>query len=120
MIKKLLLGTAALAATGALVFGTDALSYLTTSARKVRTEVKANVPMDFEIERARTMVADLIPDIRKNMHVIAQEEVEVGELREQIARAERNLEGEQQRLLTLRKDLDNSGGTFHYGSRKAS
>ena len=120
MIKKVLVGSVALAAIGGLVFGTDVFSYLTTSAKKVRAEVKASVPLDFEIERARNEVAKLIPDIQKNMHVIAQEEVEVEEMGQQVARTEKNLAVEQERLLTLRKDSDNSAGKFHYGSRKAT
>ena len=120
MIKKVLLGTVVLATVGGLVFGIDAFSYLSTSARKVRAEVKANVPLEFEIERARTMVADLIPDIQKNMHVIAQEEVEVADLGDQIARSEKSLEAERSRLLALRSDLDNSTGKFHYAGKKAT
>ena len=120
MIKKVLISSAVLAALGGLVFGIDAFSYLSTSAKKVRQEVKASVPLEFEIERARAMVADLIPDIQKNMHVIAQEEVEIGDLREQIASTQRNLDDERKRLLTLRSDLDNSSGKFHYAGQKAT
>jgi chromosome segregation ATPase len=121
MIKKILIGTAIMVATGGVLFGTDAFSYLTTSAKKFRTEVKANVPLDFEIERARNMVAELIPDIQKNMHVIAQEEVEIEDLHDQIARSEKNLNAERQKLLVLRGDLNNTEGKFHYaGGRPAS
>jgi predicted nucleic acid-binding Zn-ribbon protein len=120
MIKKILIGTAIMVATGGVLFGTDAFSYLTTSAKKFRTEVKANVPLDFEIERARNMVAELIPDIQKNMHVIAQEEVEIDDLHEQIARSEKNLNAERQKLLVLRGDLGNTEGKFHYSGRVAT
>lgn len=116
MIKKIVIGTAFMVATGGVLFGTDAFSYLTTSAKKFRTEVKASVPLDFEIERARNMVAELIPDIQKNMHVIAQEEVEVEDLHDQIARSEKNLNAERQKLLVLRADL----GKFHYAGIPAS
>ena len=120
MVKKILVGTAILLTTGAIVFGTDAYSYLRTSARKVRHEVKASVPLDFEIERARQMVADLVPDIQKNMHIIAQEEVEIEDLRDQIARAEKNLAAERERLLVLRKDAANGDGKFSYAGHKAT
>src|SRR5262249_58442904 len=114
MIKKALIGSAVLITTGAIVLGTDACSYIRASAKRVRSEVKATVPLDFEIERARNMVAEIIPDIQKNMHVIAQEEVEIDELHDQIARTEKNLSVERERLLTLRQDLDNTKGKFHY------
>ena len=120
MVKKILVGTAILLTTGAVVLGTDVYSYLRTSANKVRKEVKANVPLDFEIERARQMVTDLVPDIQKNMHIIAQEEVEVDDLKDQIARSEKSLTAERERLKALREDMDNSDGKFHYAGRKAT
>ena len=46
----------------------------------MKQTVRNSVPVDFEIERWRKMVKNLVPDIRKNMHVIAQEEVEVERL----------------------------------------
>jgi predicted nucleic acid-binding Zn-ribbon protein len=119
MLKKIVVGTVAAAALGGVIFGTDAYSYVTTSAKKFRTEVKANVPLDFEIERARNMVAELIPDIQQNMHIIAQEEVEVDDLRDQIARSEKNLSVEKQKLLTLCSDIGNTQGKFHYSHRLA-
>lgn len=119
MLKKIVIGSVAVAALSGVIFGTDAYSYLTTSAKRFRTEVKANVPLEFEIERARNMVAELVPDIQKNMHIIAQEEVEIDDLRTQIARSEKNLNVEKQKLLTLCSDIGNSQGKFHYSNRVA-
>ena len=121
MIKKLLMGGAAAIGVGMLVFGMDVFSYVSTSAKKIQSEVKSSVPMDFEIERARTMVAELIPDIQKNMHVIAQEEVNVEELRNEISGTEQNMAVERQRLLSLRRDLENRSEKFVYaGGRTAT
>jgi predicted nucleic acid-binding Zn-ribbon protein len=119
MLKKILIGTVAVAAVSGVIFGTDAYSYLSTSAKKVRTEVKANVPLEFEIERARNMVAELVPDIQKNMHIIAQEEVEVEDLNDQIVRSEKNLGVEKQKLLTLCGDINNTQGKFRYSKNPA-
>src|SRR5690606_39815140 len=66
-------------------------SYLGTSWGRMKSSVKDSVPVEFEIERARKMVKDLLPDIRHNMHVIAKEEVEVARLERQIADAEEKL-----------------------------
>jgi chromosome segregation ATPase len=120
MLKKLLIGGAALAAVAGVVLGTDLLSYVRTSARKVRSEVKATIPLDFEIERAREMVGRLVPDIQENMHLIAQEEVEVEELQGELTKAGKNLETERQQLLSLRSDLDNGQGKVRYAGRKAT
>jgi hypothetical protein len=88
MIKRLILAGAGLAAIGVLVFGTSAVSYVRTAFGYVKDGVAESVPVEFQIERARGMLKDLAPEVRKNMHVIAQEEVEVQRLDEQIAQNE--------------------------------
>ena len=77
MIKKGLLAVGAATVCGLLLFGTDLWSYATTFSGRAHRHVKRHVPLEFEIERARTIVADLVPDIRQNMHTIAEEEVDL-------------------------------------------
>jgi chromosome segregation ATPase len=72
------------------------------------------VPIDFEIERARNMIKDLTPEIRKNMHLIAKEEVEVERLENQVAEAEARLKKGQEELMRLKTDLDSTQTTFVY------
>src|SRR3954470_12526205 len=86
MIRKTVIGIGSLGLLSMLFFGWDAASYLSTSFGWVKDSVKSQVPVEFEIERARRMVKDLVPDIRKNMHVIAQEEVEIERLDKQITK----------------------------------
>jgi hypothetical protein len=75
------------------------------------------VPIEFQIERARTMIKDLVPEVRKNMHVIAKEEVEVQRLDEQITGAEENLAREKEQMLRLKTDLGGGKKVFQYGPR---
>ena len=46
-----------------LLFGSDALSYVSTSISKVHNSVKGSVPVDFELERARNEVEKITPEI---------------------------------------------------------
>ena len=57
------------------------LSYIRTSAGYVTDAVQDAVPIEFQVDRARGMIQDLVPEVRKNMHVIAKEEVEVAPAR---------------------------------------
>jgi chromosome segregation ATPase len=117
MIKKvLILGGGGLLA-GLLLIGRDAASYIRTSAGCVKESVQNSVPIEFQIERARTMIQDLVPEVRKNMHVIAKEEVEVARLEEQIAGAEGNLAKDKEQLLRLKTDLGSGKDVFVYASR---
>lgn len=113
MIKKLLIGVTLPVAAGMFLFGTDAYSYLTTSAKKVRGELKSNVPVEFELDRLKLMISDLIPDIQNNMHVIAEEEVDVEVLGDQIERTEENLAQERIQIKKLRSDINNANRKFY-------
>jgi len=118
MLKKGLIVAAGAALLGGLIFGPDALSYVGTSLGWVKQSVRESVPIEFEIERARGMCKDLVPDIRKNMHVIAKEEVEVERLGKEIAQLDGRLEKEKSAMMTLRGDLGSSSAQFVYAGRK--
>jgi chromosome segregation ATPase len=120
MIKKAILVTAGVCLVGLVFFGRDALSYFRTSAGWVKESVRGSVPMDFEIDRARRMVKELVPDIRKNMHVIAKEEVEVENLKKQIAHTVARLDKDKGELVRLKTDLGTGNNVFQYAGRSYS
>jgi DNA repair exonuclease SbcCD ATPase subunit len=117
MVRKIALGTLAVAAVGTFVFGKDAVSYLTTGADNVRSAVRSGVPVEFEIERAKKEVQNLTPEIRKSLHVIAEQEVEIDNLRQSIARQETKLEDQEEAILQLSSDLKSGDTQFVYASR---
>jgi hypothetical protein len=120
MIKKTLLAVGGLSALMVLFFGRDATSYVRTSFGWVRDSVKSQVPIEFEIERARRMVKFLVPDIRKNMHVIAQEEVEIERLDKQIALTSTTMEKDRAEIMKLKGDLATVQPVYHYAGRDYS
>jgi chromosome segregation ATPase len=117
MIKKTLITVAGVTLLSVLFFGRDAASYVTTTFGWVKDSVKSQVPIEFEIERARRMVMNLAPDIRKNMHVIAQEEVEIERLDKQIAGAEDTMTREKAEIMKLKGDLGTVQPVYHYAGR---
>ncbi len=120
MIKKAIFGGGVALILGLLFFGRDAVSYVTTSTGYLKDSVKSSVPVEFEIERARRMVHDLVPEIRRNMHVIAKEEVEVEQLQRQIDDAAANLADDKAELMRLKTDLASNRATFVYAGRSYS
>jgi chromosome segregation ATPase len=117
MIKKALVTVAGLTLLSVLFFGRDAASYVFTSVGWVKDTVRAQVPIEFEIERARRMVKSLEPDIRKNMHVIAQEEVEIERLDKEIAKTESTMTREKAEIMKLKDDLAKAQPVYHYANR---
>ena len=92
MVKKTLFLGAAAMLLAVLFFGRGAVSYVTTAVDRVQDQVKGNVPIKFEIDRARGMIKDLEPEVERNMHLIAREEVEIAKLAARTA-AEREAVG---------------------------
>lgn len=124
-IGKKLLSTRAIFATSIVavllfVFGGSWMSYLSTATRLVSDEVSEKIPVDFEIERARTMIANLIPDIKRNMVVIAHEEVSVESIRKEIAGAEEALKGQREVLVELGERVKDGSEHNPYGDRVIS
>ncbi len=117
MIKKTLVMVAGATLLALLFFGRDAASYMSTSFGWMKDSVKSSVPVEFEIERARRMVKNLVPDIRKNMHVIAKEEVEIERLDKEIARTEGTMQRERAEIMKLKEDLAAAKPVYHYGGR---
>ena len=117
MIKKMIIGTGVAVLAAAFFLGRDAASYVRTSAECLKDSVRNNVPTEFQIERARGMIKDLVPEIRKNMHAIAREEVELEQLEKQVADTESRLAKEKGELLRLKTDLETGESVFHYASR---
>ena len=110
MLKKgLLLGIAAALLLG-LGFGRNAMSYMKTTLNKVSDTVKNSVSIGYEIDRARQMIKDLTPEIRRNMHLIAREEIQVHQLEERVAAADDRLARDRKEILRIKEVLDHSQG----------
>lgn len=117
MVKKVILIAGGATLLGVVLVGTNAVSYISTSAGYMSDSVRNSVPIEFEIERARGMIRDLVPEVRKNMYVIAKEEVEVKRLEEQITKAQATIEKEKDGLMRLKSDLATGENVFKYAGR---
>lgn len=117
MLRKLLIVGGGTALVGLVFLGRDAMSYLQTSLGYVTDAAQDAIPIEFQIDRARGLVQDLVPEVRKNMHIIAKEEVEVQRLDEQITENATRLDKEKEQLLRLKTDLVSAKDTYQYGWR---
>jgi chromosome segregation ATPase len=105
MVKKGVIGAALTAGALYLAFGTHAPSYVRTAFHKVRHTAKDSVPIQFDIERARDEIAALAPAIDNNKEELARAEVDVEDLQHQIATTRANLETEKTAMVALRQSL---------------
>lgn len=108
------------AALGLYNFGDDGLSYLSTATRLVSDGVGDQIPIQFELERAKTMIDSIVPDIKRNMIVIAKEEVDVETIRDEVQEGTATLAKQKEELLTLREQAQHGTQQFKIGSRIAT
>ncbi len=118
MVKKMILISGGVVLGVLVLFGTSARSYLRTSGGYVKQAVHDSVPIEFQLDRARNMIRDLAPEVRKNMQVIAREEVEVQRLEERIERSKERLAQEKSQMMRLTDDLAKEKDAYTYAGRE--
>lgn len=102
---------------GGLIFGRDLTSYVSSSARQVRQAVKDQVSVEFELQRARDMVDGIVPDLKSNIRLIAQEEVEVAQLQNEIKSAREELADRGAQVSQLRDALATRQVSYRVGGQ---
>jgi peptidoglycan hydrolase CwlO-like protein len=114
MLKKLVVGTLAAGVVAGMLFGVESISYMRTFGHNVRQAVKSEITSEFEMDRIRHEVDNLMPEIRSHMAVVAEQSVDVKDLEREIADRESTLSKQREAILTLRSDLDTGRSAFTY------
>lgn len=97
---------------GGLFFGHDVYSYARTAFGKARSAVKSEVPIEFEIDRARDMVEALVHDVRECMHVIAEQQVDVEHMEMDLERRTVALDDQRSAILARRHELASGDSSY--------
>src|SRR6185436_5337576 len=113
MIKKAILLALGVGITTSVLFGRNAASYVSTTYHRLTSTVEEAVPVDFQIERAKQVVRDLDPEIRRSMHVSAKEEVAVEQRTTQTTGNQNKLDREKKDTLRLQSDLGQNTTVYH-------
>ena len=90
---------------GFLLFGSDLTSMLKTSAHSIRKSARESVPVEFELDRAKDQINDILPDLQSQVRMIAEEEVAISRLEKEVNQDQQRLEKLEQALATLRKKV---------------
>lgn len=114
MIKKFVVGSLVATTLAGFVFGTDLYSYATTACSNVREAVKSEITPEFELDRIRNEIDQLMPEIRQHMTVVAEQSVDVKDLDRLIVSKEAKLDTQKDAILALRGDLAGGRDKFTY------
>ncbi|HEY7087363.1 MAG TPA: hypothetical protein VH518_04690 [Tepidisphaeraceae bacterium] len=114
-LKFVVLATVGTLLVGGAIFGRDLCSYVSSSARSVRSAVTDAVPVEFQLRRARDLVNDIVPEMQANVKLIAQQEVEIDSLKQDITESDKQLADERLRVGKLRDCLNTQNASFNFG-----
>jgi peptidoglycan hydrolase CwlO-like protein len=114
MFKKIGIAAVVVAVVLFLLNSTMLGSYTGTAWSKIHGSFKKQVPLEFEIERIKHEIAQLVPDMKKNLSQVAEEMVAIDNLKEQIADAHRNLDTQKASIMTMTEDLEKGAQTVSY------
>jgi chromosome segregation ATPase len=117
MCKKLLLTAVAVVAGLFILNNTRLGSYGQTAWGKIRNTAKRQVPLEFELERVKQQVAQLVPDMRKHLSSVAEEMVAIDNLREEIQVAKGNLKKQNEGVHAMMEQLKSGTERVSIGGR---
>jgi hypothetical protein len=120
MIKKTIIGSLAGLLAMGFLFGTDAISYTTSSLGWVRSSVKNSVPVSLQIERARDMVQQIEPEVYRNKQLIVREEVALERLANRISLIDDKQIAEKKNIMRMKDDLGTGDRHIYYAGHRYS
>jgi hypothetical protein len=86
----------------------------------VRNTVAEAIPIEVELQRARDMIDDLIPEMHANIRLVAQEEVEIEALETDIHRGGLALVDQRGKIAKLRDTLKVEQANYRFGHTRYS
>lgn len=116
MIKKTLFGMVAMALVATAILGKDVCSYTRTFTSNVRDAVKGEIDVEFEVDRAKEMVENLVPDIRECMSIVAEQQVDIRDMERVVTERSLALSTQRDAVLAMRSDLNTDNNEFTYAS----
>jgi septal ring factor EnvC (AmiA/AmiB activator) len=117
MFKKLAMTGGAVALLSALTVGVPVFSYARCGFDWARGSATDAMPVEWELKRARQMIADLKPEISDNARRIAREKVQVTRLESQLGETEVRLSKTQNDIERLQGDLSKGNDRYTYNDR---
>jgi hypothetical protein len=119
-VKYVVVPVVVLTAVGGVLFGTDLFSYVGSATRSIRTSVRDSVPINVELQRARDLLEDIIPEVEGNVRLIAQEEVELEHLQRDVSLSDRALGEDEAKIHKLSALLTSEDVHFTINERQYS
>jgi chromosome segregation ATPase len=118
LVRKVALGAVIVAAGLTALSWAGLSSYPAAAFHKFRDKVKKQVPIEFDIERLRYEVTQLVPDMKNKISTIAEMTVYTENLREEVSTLRASLDKQQDSILTMTRELETGNTTVSYRGKE--
>ncbi len=118
MFKKVFITGGVLFLASMLLFGTQTFAWLSHGASWVKQQVNDTVPVEYQLDQARSLVEDMAPEIRECKRVIAQKQVDLKYLDQDITQLEQRYQSARKRLADQAAALDEHRDTYVFLGRR--
>ena len=88
-----------------LLFGAELGSMLKTSARSLQISARESIPVEFELQRAKEKILEILPDLQSQVRKIAEEEVAIAALTQEVQQDEQRILKQESTLADLRDSM---------------
>ena len=119
MFKKATLAIAAVLIVGGLLFGGRLIPYAKTAFNKARSAAQESMPIDFQIDAARTQLNAIGPEIKKMVHQIAKEKAQIKRLALDLNRQDADLKQRYEAMAILRDHIKSGDEVYVATNSKA-
>lgn len=114
MLKKVVIGSLATTLLAGFIFGRDMFSYASTACHTVRHAVKSEISPEFELDRIRNQINQLMPEIRSQMTRVAEQSVDVKDMKRAITAKEGRLASQRDEIMARRDELASGTDSIKY------
>lgn len=119
MCKKATYAVLGLLLVGGLLFGSNFIPYAQTTFQRVKAHAQDAVPMDVQIETARSQLTKIDPEIKNMVWEIAKEKAQMKRLAADLERQSETLVKRYDEMMTLREHIDSGDEVYVATNGKA-
>ena len=113
-MKRIVVAAVAVGILTAVCIVSGASSYVRSSGKMIQTAVKDSIPIEFELQRARDLLDELVPELRANIRLVAAEDVEVATLENEINDESSRIEEQRGKVRGLRTALRMQKASYNF------
>lgn len=119
MCKKATLAILGVLLVGGLLFGSNFIPYVQTTFQRVKSHAQDAIPMDVQLDTARTQLLKIDPEIKNMVWQIAKEKAQINRLSGDLDRQTETLTKRYDEMMTLREHISSGAEVYVATNGKA-